>query len=189
MATKKVSKKELRRQQIAREKRRKLLLIGLPILAIVLLFAGIGIYRFTRPDIVGTINFGPLSNNHGQTTIPQVAGTDPNLPPVGGDHSGTLIPCQVYSAPVDPIQALHSLEHGAVWLAYRPDLLPLEVAELQTIAQNQGKILMSPYPGLESDVVMTAWSRQLVIDELPDDRVEEFISRYRNLGPEGGAGC
>jgi Protein of unknown function (DUF3105) len=189
MATQKISKKEQRRQQVAQQKRKKRLLTWIPILAILLLLVGTGIYRFTRPDIEGLINFGTLSSKHGQTTASQVVSSSPNFPPVGGDHSGNALPCNVYSSPVDSASAIHSLEHGAVWLAYRPDLPADEVAELAALAQRESKVLMSPYSGLEGDVVMTTWSRQLTIDDLPDERVEEFISRYRSRAPEGGVAC
>ena len=122
MTTRKISKKEQRKQKVAREKRKKQLLFGLPILIIVLLIVGIGIFRFTRPDIEGVVNFGSLSSNHGQTSASQAVNSNPNLPPVGGDHTGSALPCNVYSTPVDSVGVIHTLEHGAVWLAYRPDL-------------------------------------------------------------------
>jgi hypothetical protein len=46
----------------------------------------------------------------------------PTLPPVGGDHSAELTNCGVYTTPVDTWRAVHSLEHGAVWVTYRSDL-------------------------------------------------------------------
>ncbi len=189
MTTQKISKKEQRRQQVAQEKRKKKLRTWIPIGIILLLLTATTVYRLTRPDIAGLINFGSLSNNHGQVSAADVANVNPNLPPVGGDHSGNALPCTVYNTPVDSVGAIHSLEHGAVWLAYRPDLPDNEVAELAALAQREAKILMSPFPGIESDVVMTAWSRQLIIDDVPDERIEEFISRYRNRAPEGGVNC
>ncbi len=189
MSTQRVSKKEQRKQQVAREKRKKRLLIGIPVLLIVLSITIIGVYRFTRPDILGTLRFSSLTNNHGQATVQEIANHDPNLPPVGGDHSGSSISCEVYNTAVDPLRAIHSLEHGGIWLAYRSDLSSDQVIALSTIARNENSVLMSPYDGLESDVVMTAWGRQMVVDEVPDERVEDFISRYRGLGPEGSIGC
>jgi len=187
MTTQRISKKEQRRQEVARKKRKKQLLTWTPILVIVLLLAGTGIYRIIQPEVEGLIEFGSLTSNHGTTS--SVANPNPNLPPVGGDHSGSALPCNVYSTPVDLAGAIHALEHGGVWLAYRPDLPTSEVAELATIAQNQAKVLMSPFPNLEGDVVMTSWSRQLIIDDFPDERVEEFITRYRSRAPEGGVSC
>ena len=83
--------------------------------------------------------------------------------------------------------AVHSLEHGAVWLAYRPDLSQEKVAELPNMVRGESYILMSPFPGLQSEVVMTSWEKQLVIDTIPDEGIEQFIERYKGGGPEPGA--
>ncbi len=181
----KLSKKELRQQQIAREKRKKQLMIGLPIAIVVLVIVGIGVYRFTRPDVEGVLSFGTLLRGHDRS----VSFASANLPPTGGTHNPNWQNCGIYTTPVDTSAAVHSLEHGAVWLAYRPDLPPEQVGELQDLVRGNGYALMSPYPDLESDVVMSAWSKQLVIDSLPDERIEEFLGRYTARGPEPGARC
>ena len=53
------------------------------------------------------------------------------LPPTGGSHNPRWQNCGIYTDPVDSSLAVHSLEHGAVWLAYQPDLAADKVAELQ----------------------------------------------------------
>ncbi len=181
----KLSKKELRQQQLARERRKKRLLIGLPVAIVALIFVGVGVYRFTRPDVEGVSSFGALLRGHDRS----VTFADAALPPTGGTHNPNWQNCGIYTSPVDTSAAVHSLEHGAVWLAYRPDLPPEQVAELQDMARGNGYVLMSPYPDLESDVVMSAWGKQLAIDSLPDERIEEFIGRYVGRGPEPGARC
>ena len=45
-----------------------------------------------------------------------------DLPPVGGIHSPEWQNCGIYDEPVAIENAIHSLEHGALWLAYQPDL-------------------------------------------------------------------
>ena len=181
----KLSKKEQRQQQLAREKRKKQLMIGLPILIIVLVFVGVGVYRFARPDVEGVSSFGALLRGHDRS----VTFADAALPPTGGTHNPNWQNCGIYTSPIDNSAAVHSLEHGAVWLAYRPDLPPEQVAKLQDMVRGNGYGLMSPYPGLESAVVMSAWGKQLTIDSLPDERIEEFLGRYLGRGPEPGASC
>jgi len=83
------------------------------------------------------------------------------------------------------------MEHGAVWLTYRPDLDAAQVASLQALVRGHAYVLMSPYPPQTKPVVLTAWGTQLVIDKLPDDRIAKFIAYYE-LGPqnpEPGAPC
>jgi hypothetical protein len=81
------------------------------------------------------------------------------------------------------------MEHGAVWIAYSPDLPAEDVAVLQDLARGKIYTLLSPYPDLKSDVVATAWGVQLEPDSVSDERLEQFIDRYRGGGPEPGAPC
>src|SRR5512143_1979998 len=59
----------------------------------------------------------PEYHNHVQTVV------DPKkeLPPVFGEHYPAWQNCGIYDQPVELGSALHSMEHGAVWLTYRPD--------------------------------------------------------------------
>ena len=68
------------------------------------------------------------------------------------------------------------MEHGAVWLTYRPDLDPVQVKSLQDLVRSHGHVLMSTYSKQTSDVVMTAWGVQLIIDSAPDERIAKFIA-------------
>jgi hypothetical protein len=122
------------------------------------------------------------------TVVPVPTG---DLPPVFGAHLAVWQNCGIYDTPVELGSAIHSMEHGAVWLTYRPALPKDQVTELQNLVQGHGYVLMSPYPPQKSDVVLTAWGVQLVIDSYPDKRVAPFIAFYEN-GPqnyEPGAPC
>ena len=185
MSTSKVSKKEQRRQDLAREKRKKRLLIGIPITLLLAALIGAGIYRLTRPDLEGVLSFDNLLRNHDREAEFVEAG----LPPTGGSHNPQWQNCGIYSDPLDSSLAVHSLEHGAVWLAYQPDLATEKVAALQDMVRGESYILMSPFPGLQSEVVMSSWGKQLVIDAVPDEGIEQFIERYQGEGPEPGAPC
>ena len=121
-------------------------------------------------------------------TVPTPEG---NLPPVFGEHYKVWQNCGIYDQPVDVGNALHSMEHGAVWIAYQPDLAEDQVSALRDLARGHDFVLMTPYEGLTNDVVLTAWGVQLEIPSMPDDRVEKFIAYYE-LGPqnpEPGAPC
>ena len=114
-----------------------------------------------------------------------------NLPPVFGEHFAAWQNCGIYTEAVNHGNALHSMEHGAVWLTYRPDLDESKVKSLQDLARGHGYVLMAPYAKQISDVVLTAWGVQLVIDSFPDDRVAKFIAYYEEgpQNPEPGAPC
>ena len=185
MSTSKVSKKEQRRQELAREKRKKRLLIGIPIALLLVILIGATVYRLTRPDLEGVFSFNNLLRNHDQEAV----FADSGLPPTGGSHNPRWQNCGIYTDPVDESLAVHSLEHGAVWLAYQPDLAAEKVAELQDRVRGESYVLMSPFPGLQGEVVMSSWGKQLVIDAVHDEGIEQFIERYKGEGPEPGAPC
>jgi hypothetical protein len=84
---------------------------------------------------------------------------------------------------------VHSLEHGAVWLTYKPGVDPAPLAALTSV--NQSYTLVSPYPTQASPVVATAWGLQLAVDSPTDPRLREFVTSYvgNGLGGEKGARC
>ena len=113
----------------------------------------------------------------------------PQDPPVGGPHNPSWQRCMVYDAPVRNENAVHSLEHGAVWITYQPDLPESDRETLAKLAEGQTAVLISPYPGLENPVVASAWGAQLRLDDVNDPRLKAFIARYAGNGPEQGATC
>ena len=161
------------------------------IAAIVLGLGGLAalIYLNVRepPPIRGVITYARPSRGHDNSLqYPQES-----LPPVGGTHHDKWMICGIYNEPIDAENAVHSMEHGAVWITYSPELSAGELAELKDIVRGDNFVLTSPYPGLKSPVVMTAWGLQLELDSTSDRRIEEFIERYR-VGPqtpERGATC
>lgn len=112
-------------------------------------------------------------------------------PPAGGVHNSVWQNCGVYTTPLANENAVHSLEHGAIWITYRPDLPADQVAALQALTRQSGYRLLSPYPDLPSPVVASAWGYQLKLDQANDPRLASFIQRYEQnpQGPEPGAAC
>jgi hypothetical protein len=109
-------------------------------------------------------------------------------PPVGGKHFATWQDCNgiVYSGQLVDEHAVHSLEHGAVWIAYRPDLPAGQVELLAARVTGTEKLFMSPYRGLESPISLQAWGYQLTVDDAGDQRIDAFIEVLRvNASPEG----
>ncbi len=180
---KKVSRKKARQQQLAQEKRKRRLMIIVPIVVGIVALGAFAFFRFQ--PVEGTINFGAQERGHDAGTT----FTSTDLPPVGGDHDPRFQNCGIYTQPVNIGSAVHSMEHGAVWITYHPDLPAEDVAELQDMVRGSTYMLLSPYPELKSDVVATAWGVQLESDSVSDERLGQFIDRYRGGGPEPGAPC
>jgi hypothetical protein len=116
----------------------------------------------------------------------------PVTPPVGGPHRQQWQNCSgdVYTVPIDDGRAVHSLEHGAVWITYRPDLAADEVATLRQRVEGGDYIMMSPYPGQPTAVSLQAWGYQLRLDSADERAVDAFIATYRRIvAPEPTGSC
>ncbi|WP_455836993.1 DUF3105 domain-containing protein [Pseudarthrobacter siccitolerans] len=139
----------------------------------------------SRP-IDGEQDFPDQSRNHTREPV-----SYPRTPATGGDHAPVWTNCGIYTAPVQQTQAVHSLEHGAVWLSYRPDLAEDQLAELTAVADGQSYLLLSPVPDQEAPIVATAWGKQLALQSSGDERLAPFIKKYRQgpQTPEPGAVC
>lgn len=159
------------------------------ILALIVAFAVFAILdsRSGGGEIAGVRSYdvGP-GNRHTQGEVDYE-----QTPPAGGVHSPIWQNCGFYAQPVREEHAVHSLEHGAVWITYRPGLPQEQVERLRELAQSQTYILVSPYPDLPAPVVASAWGKQLRLDSAGDPRLEQFIRAYRQgpQTPEPGAAC
>ena len=117
------------------------------------------------------------------------------IPPMGGPHDQYWATCTgtVYPAPIRSENAVHSLEHGAVWITYDPDRVAGdEVATLTARVDGQPYMLLSPYPGLSSPLSVQSWGHRLALDAAQDDRLGQFVAALRrnpNTHPEAGATC
>ena len=85
---------------------------------------------------------------------------------------------------------MHSLEHGAVWLTYSPDL-PADQVEVLTDLGRQDYMLVSPDPEQDAPVVATAWGHQMTLEEADRGDLTRFIGDYKQgpQTPEPGAAC
>jgi Protein of unknown function (DUF3105) len=113
-------------------------------------------------------------------------------PPVGGIHSPVWQQClgNIYDAPIANEHAVHSMEHGAVWLTYRSDLPPDMVEVLKGKVRAKPYTFMSPYEGLDARVSLQTWGYQLKLDDVNDPRIDEFINILaENATMEPEASC
>lgn len=113
------------------------------------------------------------------------------LPPNGGVHHNSWQKCQVYDQPIYSHHAIHSLEHGAVWVTYQPDLDEDMVSDLEGLTRGEPFVMVSPHPEQRSPIILTAWGLQLELDSSDDDRIDAFIQAFANgiNNQEPGATC
>ncbi|MFF3905119.1 DUF3105 domain-containing protein [Streptomyces sp. NPDC001848] len=131
---------------------------------------------------------GTLTRNHVTTSV-----SYPMRPPVGGDHNPVWLDCNgdVYTEPVRDENAVHSLEHGAVWVTYSGKASKADVSALAAKVKRTPYTLMSPYENQASPIVLTAWGHQLSVQSADDPGVDKFLSTYvqGEQTPEPGAPC
>ncbi len=116
-------------------------------------------------------------------------------PPFGGPHDGYWAACTgtVYPNPVRTENMVHSLEHGAVWIAYDPARISGgALATLTAKVQGTQYMMISPYPGLDQPISLQSWGHQLKLADANDPRIDQFMTSLKqnpNAYPEVGASC
>jgi len=189
-----LAKSRVRRQSTGSGgSRRTYLIVGAVIVLFVAGFVALAVMdarqksASSAPDDVKTYDVGPAGEHtEGDVDYDQT-------PPAGGPHNPVWQNCGFYDKPVRDENAVHSLEHGAVWITYSPDLPQNQVNELKNIAESESYVLVSPYDDLPDDtpVVASAWGKQVGLDGADDPDLENFIQAYQQgpQTPEPGAVC
>ena len=131
----------------------------------------------------------------GQNIWPNVKVAYTHSPPFGGAHDAVWAACNgaVYPQAVRTENLVHSLEHGAIWIAYNPDQVTGDALEtLRSKVDGEPYTLMSPYPGLDQPISLQSWGHQLKLSDATDPRIDQFIAALRlnqYTYPEPGASC
>ena len=135
---------------------------------------------------VAVADLEKVSRNHVQGPVKY-----PQTPPNSGDHNAVPQTCQVYEAAIAPEHALHSLEHGAVWVTYNDSVSDDDVEALRSKVEGDPYRMMSPVKEQKSPINLSAWGRRLSVDSADDERVDEFLRAYTagRQAPEPGAAC
>jgi hypothetical protein len=116
-------------------------------------------------------------------------------PPVGGEHDPEWADCTgtVYDVDIRHENAVHSLEHGAVWITYDPDAISdKDLSTLRDLVDGRQGMMLSPYAGLSSTISLQSWGHQLFVDSASDERVQQyadFLAFNADFTPELGASC
>ena len=136
--------------------------------------------------IDGVLAYGVTDNTHVEGTIDYDVS-----PPVGGPHNPVWANCGFYDGEIPNENAVHSLEHGAVWVTYDPEALSDEDVAALRSALPATYVILSPFEGLPSPIVLSGWNSQLEVDEADDPRIAEFLEEYwlSQDVPEPGASC
>ncbi|MFE1886001.1 DUF3105 domain-containing protein [Streptomyces diastatochromogenes] len=131
---------------------------------------------------------GKLSRTHVTTKV-----SYPMHPPVGGNHNPVWLNCNgdVYTKPVQDENAVHALEHGAVWVTYTGKAAKADVDALAAKVKKTPYSLMSPYENQAAPLILSAWGHQVAVKSASDPEVDKFFATYvqGDQTPEPGASC
>ncbi|GGX11879.1 DUF3105 domain-containing protein [Streptomyces chryseus] len=201
-ASRKARIEEMRRAEQARERRTRFLVIGLST-AVVAGLVGFGSYVLLKESEEKEQKVAQAKEpvKEEKSWDAKKLGRDhvtkavsyPMKPPVGGDHSQVWMNCEgdVYKKAIPEVNAVHSLEHGAVWVTYNDKA---SAGDVEKLAEKVGKTpysLMSPVKDQAGALMLSAWGKQVTVDSATDPRVDQFFTKYVQgpQTPEPGAAC
>lgn len=106
-------------------------------------------------------------------------------PPTSGWHYPQPAAWGIYDNQLADETLIHNLEHGGIWISYRPDLPEDQKAKLKEIAgRYKSKVILEPRVQNDSPIALVAWQRLLKLDTVDEAKITQFISTYKNRGPE-----
>ncbi|WP_327346295.1 DUF3105 domain-containing protein [Streptomyces europaeiscabiei] len=198
----------MRRAERSRERRTRILTIGASVLIVAGLVVGGTVLIRSQADDSGSSVASDskstgkwktgsdgvktwsskLTQNHVTKTVKY-----PMEPPVGGDHNPVWQNCDgdVYDKAIKNENAVHSLEHGAVWVSYNSKASEADVKALTEKVEKTPYTLMSPVEDQKDPIMLSAWGHQRTVTSAKDPNVDKFFETYvqGEQTPEPGAAC
>jgi hypothetical protein len=158
------------------------------LVAVLLMIGGLYLYSESgKPvgeDFSKAIELMPERTHIAQGT------TTPNYnsnPPTSGPHYDKPAREKFYTEPLPDEHLVHNLEHGDIWLSYRASTTP-EQALRVIKGVRDAKFIATPRENTPNDICIAAWGRLDCFDlngqPFPEERLTDFIKRYKNKGPE-----
>ncbi|NEA62093.1 DUF3105 domain-containing protein [Streptomyces sp. SID12488] len=206
-AARKARIEEMRRAERSRERRNRILTIGVSVVIVAGLVVGATVLvkkQSDDSDTAATDSKGAgkfvtgadgvktwdkkLTQNHVTKTVDY-----PMEPPVGGDHNQVWMNCNgdIYTKALNNMNAVHSLEHGAVWVTYNSKASKTDIDALAAKVKKTPYTLMSPDDKQADPIMLSAWGKQRTVTSAKDPNVDKFFEEFvqGKQTPEPGAAC
>jgi|SRR3989338_280375 len=163
------------------------------VLALILVLAGFGLYKLLKSsdDTSGLkpgVFFEAQSRDHIAIGSPHPEYN--SNPPTGGWHYDIPAQTGIYDKELPDEQLIHNLEHGHIWITYRPGAIDNEsIEKLVSLAKKYGpKMIMTPRAKNPGPIAIAAWQYLITFDKVDDENlrvIDNFIRVYRGkAGPE-----
>ncbi|QQG42436.1 MAG: DUF3105 domain-containing protein [Candidatus Giovannonibacteria bacterium] len=106
-------------------------------------------------------------------------------PPSSGAHYAKSARWGVYDNALSDGNLVHNLEHGGVWISYRPSISADEIKKLKDLVRSyKSKVILTPREKNDSSIALVSWGRIHKIDSFNGEIIKNFILKYKNTGPE-----
>ncbi|WP_432025489.1 DUF3105 domain-containing protein [Streptomyces sp. 1222.5] len=210
-AARKARIEDMRRAERARERRNRVLIVAASVVVVAGLVVGGVVLVDKQSDKKDSVASGDAKNSGdsghfttGKDGVRAWSGklarthvttkvSYPMHPPVGGNHNPVWLNCNgdVYTEPVRDENAVHALEHGAVWVTYTAKAKKADVDALAAKVKKTPYSLMSPYANQDAPLILSAWGHQVTVKSASDPEVDKFFAAYvqGQQTPEPGASC
>lgn len=160
---------------------------------------------------IGSLGFLLISkNNSPATPRPGIAHKDlgtkhvqgienrPNEggePRTSGDHAFQPLPWQAYEQEIPDASVIHNMEHGGIYISYRPDLPKDQVEKIKALffepfskkKFTPNKAIMAPRPQNESPIILSSWMRSMKLESFDADKMEQYYRLNVSKSPEPAA--
>ena len=156
--------------------------LTLALITTLVLFGG---YKLvTAPKIVAPgVEFPSLGQQHVLPSSPEIMYN--SNPPTSGPHHSTAAQSGIYDTEFPDRELIHNIEHGHIWISYRPDLPKDEIEQLAVIAKSYGtKIVMAPRAKDDSPIAIAAWQHLLKLNTVDEVQIRAFVNARQGHGPE-----
>jgi len=173
---------------------------GLPLLLIIIAAGMIAVFaagnkpKPAKPDsqLLGT-KYPELARTHiavgTNTPVPYNSN-----PPSSGPHWPSPAPWGI----VDPSKVeaderyVHNLEHGGIWVSYKPDISASDLQKLtdafnqfpNSTQFNEVKAVMTPRAADPHMIELVAWTYVLDLDSVDTAKINQFYLDHIDKGPE-----
>jgi hypothetical protein len=105
-------------------------------------------------------------------------------PPTSGWHWPQPAACGVYESQLPDERVIHNLEHGSVWISYKPEVDDQTKTLLKDFAKRFNNVLVEPRPANDSNIALAAWGRLQKLDSYDENTIVRFIDSFMDEGPE-----
>ncbi|MEZ4553599.1 MAG: DUF3105 domain-containing protein [Dehalococcoidia bacterium] len=138
-------------------------------------------------DLMGSaVPIADSSTDRQHIADPLLLQIPPGEPPPRGPHFASPHPTGIFKDPIPDGNAIHSLEHGIVWITYNPAKVDQDtVNKLGDLVRDYAvDVMLSPRPENDDAIDIVSWGQIMTFDRFDKDTLEKFITTNRNRAPE-----